>query len=384
MKCRRCLAAVAISLVISLVFTGCWDSTELTEIIPVIGVGIDDTSKGKDSMKLTLQVGKAAESSTKKDPAGGQSQFLIYEKEGKNVFKMLRDVTHESSQKLFFGHNQCIIFGKKDAEQGVKTQLDLFMRDHEPRMDVWILVADNTANEILKTKSDISSMPAMDITNLIKKQAVNSESVHVNLLDFASKIASDTTCPVASIISLDKKGEHPRFLISGMAAFKRDKMVAEFDGQETRGYLWAINKIESGTVNVQTKKGRACLEIRSSGGKLNPKLEPDGSVSLTITVKAGLSIQEMAGFEDETLTTSAQEIQKSAEEKIRSCVLSCFQKSQRYKADIYGIGKLLSEKESQKWPDLKKDWDGLYSQIKPRIEVQVDVKSAGEIIQLKG
>ena len=144
MKKRHWFSLSAIFVLICFLLTGCMGSRELTDIMPILGIGID--SAGNNLTKLTVQAAKMGGS---KDQGSTKPNILIFEKTDKNAFDMLRETTHENSDKLFIGHNQCIIIGKDAASKGVKSELDLFLRDHEARMGVWILVSDSTANEIL-------------------------------------------------------------------------------------------------------------------------------------------------------------------------------------------------------------------------------------------
>jgi len=376
MKKGKRFSLLAVALAVCLLFSGCTDSKELTEIIPVVGVGIDDA--GDDLTKLTLQLGYVGNSS-EKDKA--KSEALIYEKTGKNIFNMFRDYARESSHKLFIGHNQCIIFGKEAASKGIKDQLDLFLRDHEGRIDVSILVSDSTANEILTTKSEMSPMSALDITQLLKNQQATSESIDVDLLEFLSKLEKKTTCPVASLIKINKETSTPRLELSGLAVFKNDKMVGELDKDKSRGYLWAMNKVKSGTVDVQSESGRASLEICSSSSSLNPSVQEDGTISVPITVKTELGIRELAGFENEDPSDIEKELQEAAIERIKGRVLSCFQATQSYQADIYGIGTLISQMQPDKWKDIQENWDDLYSKITPEINAEVTIKDSGKILR---
>lgn len=376
MKKRHWFSLSAIFVLICFLLTGCMGSRELTDIMPILGIGID--SAGNNLTKLTVQAAKMGGS---KDQGSTKPNILIFEKTDKNAFDMLRETTHENSDKLFIGHNQCIIIGKDAASKGVKSELDLFLRDHEARMGVWILVSDSTANEILTAKEDNSSVSALEIKQMLSEQKENSESVDVNLLEFSSKLAGETTCPVASLIKIDKESGKPRLKIAGMAIFKKDRMVAELDENKTRGYLWTMNKIESGVVNVETKSRKACLEINASEGGFTPYLNADGSVSLFIHVKAELGVREMSGFEKEPAVTAAKELQKAAEEEIKSSVLACFQTTQFHKADIYGIGTEIYRKWPKKWREMQASWDKLYVQINPEITVQVDITDMGKISQ---
>lgn len=376
MKKQYRFSLLTISVLLCFLLTGCVSSRELTDIMPVIGVGIDSAEGGLT--KLTLQMAKMSGS---KEQGATKPNIVMFEETDKNVFDMLRSTTHENDGKLFIGHNQCIIIGKDAASKGVKPDLDFFLRDHESRMGVWILISDSTAKEVLTAKSNGSDLSALDIKQILGEQKENSESVPIDLLEFSSTLAGETTCPIASLIKVDKKSGKTRFNIAGIAIFKKDRMVAELDENKTRGYLWAVNKVVSGVINVQTASGEACLEIRSSGGGFTPHLNADGSVSLSINVKTEVGVREISGFEKESSIAAAKEMQKAAEKEISDCVLSCFQTTQSYKTDIYGIGTAIYRKWPQKWKSMQPNWDKLYGQINPDITVQVDVVDTGKISQ---
>lgn len=377
MKKGKKFSLLAISLAVCFLFSGCMDSKEMNEIIPVIGVGIDNNTDN-DLTTLTMQLGCIGNSSQKSQVS---SKTLIYERTGENLFDMFRDCARENSHKLFIGHNQCLIFGKEDASKGIKGQLDLFLRDHEGRINVSILVSDTTANEVLTAKSEMSPLSAIDTTQLLKNQGITSESINVDLLEFATKLASGTTCPIASLIKIDKQAENPRVQVAGLAVFKSDKMVGELDEGKSRGYLWTMNKVKSGAVNVETEFGRASLEICSSSGKLDASVNEDGTVSVPITIKTALGIRELTGFENESAESIEKELQKAAEEQIKDNVLTCFQATQSYQADIYGIGTLINQTEPQKWTSIKDNWDKLYTEIKPEIKVEATIKDSGKILK---
>lgn len=376
MKKRYRFSLLTISVLLCFLLTGCVGSRELTDIMPIIGVGIDSTKN--NLTKLTLQTAKMSGS---KEQGAAKPNIVVFEKTDKNVFDMLRSTTHENNGKLFIGHNQCIIFGKEAASKGVRPELDFFLRHHESRMGVWILVSDSTAKDILTVKSNGTSLSALDIKQILSEQKENSESVSVDLLEFSSKLAGKTTCPVASLIKIDKESGKPKFKVAGMAIFKKDRMVAELDENKTRGYLWTIDKVSSGVINVQTASGKACLEIHSSKDGFTPRLNADGSVSVSIHVNTELGVREMSGFENESSIAATKEMQKAAEKEIKDCVLACFKATQSYKADIYGIGTAIYRKWPKKWNNIQSNWDKLYGQINPDITVQVDVTDTGKISQ---
>ncbi len=382
MKHRRTVAVVAISLAICLTFTGCWDGRELNTISLVAGVGVD-AAKGKSGITMTVQVGKTGQTNNGKEKESPTSKYLNYQKSGDTELGIIRELTHETSRRLFFGHNQFIIFGKQEAEKGIKPQLDFFLRDQETRLDVWLLTSDTTAGEILNTESDLSPIPAMDLAQLIANQKANSESVETDILDFTSKMESEGTSPVIGLVKIDRTTKKPKFLLSGMAAFKQDKMVGEMSEPETRGYLWTMNKIHSGTVDVKVGNSGSSLEILEGSGKISPKLDKNNHVSVSIKITAKLGIREMTDLENVAFPKAGMLLQTACEETIQKRVQACFQKSQVYGTDIYGIGKMIDEKNPKQWDSMKNNWEQIYKKIKPSITVQVQVSDPGQINQFK-
>jgi spore germination protein KC len=383
MKHKRLLSVVAAVMIICFLVTGSvgnTSSTELTEMVPVIAVGLDSAKKGQTA--LTMQAGYQGDSQTSKDQGGSEDKFLVYKKTGDSVFDMLRDTTHESSHRLFMGHNQCLIFGKEEAKRGVKNQIDFFTRNPSTRMDVWILVSDSTAENILSAKTEGASVPALDISQLLKMQKINAESVNVDLLEFSSKLASETTSPVASIIKVNKESGKPRFVISGTAVFKKDKLAGELDEDKTRGFLWTMNQIQNGVVQVNVGKEKAGLEILKSKCQSVPEVHSDGTVSVSISVSTNLGVREMTEFHGFSDKEILQTLQSAAEKIVKKKMLDCFHETQRCGADIYGIGKLVYEKYPGKWEPLKGKWEQVYKKLQPQITVQVQIKDMGKITHI--
>lgn len=140
---------------------GCWNRRELDTLAIVAGLGLDrDVETGK--IQLTAQIIKPGEVKTVKvGGAGGggggggkASAVWVIKSTGDTVFDAVRNMVTQSSRKLYFAHNQIIVIGKKTAEQGVWPLLDFFVRDHEIRWTIWVLVADGKASDVLEATPD--------------------------------------------------------------------------------------------------------------------------------------------------------------------------------------------------------------------------------------
>ena len=125
---------ILIMITLSLSMTGCWNRRELPSLAIVLGLGIDK-GQGNNKLELTTQIVKTAElkSNTSNDEESskgtGSGAYWNVQESGDSVFSILRDFTHKSSRKLYWPHNQLIIFGRSLAEDGVGDYLDFFLRD---------------------------------------------------------------------------------------------------------------------------------------------------------------------------------------------------------------------------------------------------------------
>jgi spore germination protein KC len=166
-----------------------------------------------------------------------------------SIFGAIRGLTHEVSRKLYFAHNQAIIFGYDLAEEGVAEECDLFMREYESRLNVFVMVARKKASDILYEETDLERLPAEHIESLLETRYATSQLVRMTLREFTTAIVSKTTCPVAPIIELYALDGRQKARISGGAVFKDANWSASLTKPRTAGFYgcWARSKAASCT-----------------------------------------------------------------------------------------------------------------------------------------
>lgn len=289
-------AAMCILLIMSL--SGCWNSRELDTLAIVMGVGVD---KPKESgrVQITAQIVRPGEISSSEGKGGGTEAFWNIKDTGETVFGTLRDLTSKSSRKLFFPHNQVLIFGRGIAEEGVHEYVDFFARDPETRVNVQVLVSQSTAEEVLDVKSKLEKVPANNIAKLIKENAAaTSQTSEIKLKDFETRLMSKTIAPIAPFIEISGDGEEKVATISGTAVFKGDKLVGKLDKKEGRGLSWVLGEVKSGIIEVEGPDNDiVSLEIIRAKGKMIPEIEDD-KITMKVNITEEGNIGEQTGPED--------------------------------------------------------------------------------------
>ena len=214
-KLQNCSKYLLIIIFLSLSSTlgGCWDKNELNSLAITTGVAFDK-NESEEYIKMTTQVislGTLA-------PAAVQSgitspPFWNIETRGKTVFDCVRNASMQSPKKLYWAHNQIIVFSEELARQeGVGQYLDFFLRDAEPRISIWVLVSKGPASDILEIDSNLDPIPSMNISSLIKNRKYNAKAAAVDLHEFGNRQLSQVTAPVMSYIQLlNEDGERTHF-----------------------------------------------------------------------------------------------------------------------------------------------------------------------------
>ena len=370
MKNLRRLLKTVVCILIIINLTGCWNSSELNELGIVMGVAIDKAEE-PDLVTVTAQTIKPGQmASGKKDGGDGQKAYANFKDTGHSVFAAIRDITNQSSRKLYFPHNQVLIIGKSAAEDGVTKYLDFFTRDPETRLSVSVLVAKNKANEVLDSQPDLEKIPANNISQLVKdEEKSTSQAMEIKLKDFKKRLMSKTTAPIAPIVDIFEEDGKKKAEINGTAVFKNDKLVGTLDKREGRGLLWVLGRVDSTIIETNSSQGNLVgLETVRAEGKFSPELSDD-KIKINIDITEEGNIGEQYGPENlsDLHEVAFLELQKA--EVIKSDVMAAVKKAQELNADVFGFGDAIHRKYPEKWTSMEDKWDEIF----PKIEVEVNV-----------
>lgn len=378
---RISILVLCIFLLLSL--PGCWNSRELRDIAIVMGMGID-SAQDPDNLELTAQIVNPA---GLKSPSNGGSStggkaYLNLKKSGDTIFQTLRDLTHESNRKLYFPHIQVIVFGRELAEKGIQEHIDFFLRDHETRLSIMILVADEAASQVFEVPPGIEKIPATHISKLIDAQKSNSETPVVNLEDFTKRLMSKTTAPIAPIVKILNNKEKKTLSVEGTAVFKDDQCIGELNKEETRGLLWVLNEIKSGIIDVPSPlgEGKVSLEILRAKSKITPVFKED-EVIIQIDIKEEGTLGSQPDSEMLTPEHIAALEQLKAE-AIQKEVILVLNRARKLNSDIFGFGDKVFQKYPKEWENLEGKWEEIFPDLKVELTTEVTLRRTGRISNL--
>ncbi|MDD2418211.1 MAG: Ger(x)C family spore germination protein [Oscillospiraceae bacterium] len=374
-------------MVFILVFTasGCYDIRELDSLYIVTGMAMDKAEQ-PGLIEVSVQIAKpgalgSGGGGDKKGGGGEEKATIIIDSVKRNVIEALEALRHDSSRTLFMHHNQVLIFGREQAEAGILPYLDASMRDQETRLEVMVLVADEKAKDVLNTEIKAEKYSAVGIRRMVDNKRSISKFFGIDLLTLVSKLTEETTSPLLPIIKIVEEEDLTRLSLTGMAVFKKDKMIGKITEYQLRGYSWVMGELKSGYLPVKLKQGSSVMYVKSSKNKLNTIFKPDGKPIMSMEIEGVFSVGELMGFEEMDTKQIVDELKKGAEQAIRKEIMSCFKSVQSMKADIYGFGDYINKHHPKKWKTLKPQWEELFPSLELDLKIKVEIKDTGKILQ---
>ncbi|MDK2985716.1 MAG: spore germination protein [Clostridia bacterium] len=378
-KRRKILFKLIIFIIFILSIAGCWNRRELDTLAIVFGVGIDKAKK-PGNIEITAQVIKPGEMKSPQGGSGGggEKPYWNLTSSGKTIFSAVREFTHKSNRKLYFPHNEIIIFSEDIAKEGIRKYMDFFIRDPEIRRLVWVLVAKGNASEVLETKAILEKVPARNIAQLIEARAATSQASAVRLQEFLTRLMSKTTAPIASVIEITREKKEKIARLIGTAVFKDDKLVGYLNKSETRGLLWVIGEVKSGIIVVKSPggNGEVSLEIIHASSKIIPEIK-DNNIHIRVEITEEGNLGEQTSAEDLTSLPAWTVLERRQSEAIHNEVRRALKKAQELNTDIFAFGEAVHRKYPELWKDIENRWDEYFPNIEVTINVNAKLRRSG-------
>ncbi|MDR6880711.1 Ger(x)C family spore germination protein [Bacillus sp. 3255] len=374
---KSCIAGMTC---LSLLFllTGCWNKAELTEFGFVQAVAVDLSKEGKIELTTHFYLPSGGEAVSNTPP---RQRGVSIQTVGDTAFEAVRDIPIHFGRKAKWDHFRAILFGEEFAkEKGITEVMDYFMRDHEPRETVFVLIAKGPAKEVLNIKPFIESTIGQQIRRMVDSAAhYSAKTTRVPLLDLANQLKSETGVAMLPLIQINNKPNIAS--VAGIAAIKDEKMTNQFmTPADVESLLMMLNKYQSGVIEYPCGEPEnnihEALEVIALNGKVTPQVKGDKVLSrVSIKIKGSLGeirCSPMATKEDGRRLE--QRISDYVENNLRKTITDL----QKAKLDLIGIGNKIYRKDPAVWFKLKPDWEEHFAKSRFDIQVKVQVTNSGQ------
>ncbi|MDG5789950.1 Ger(x)C family spore germination protein [Evansella sp. AB-P1] len=382
------MSKVITILVILCCLVGCIGKEEIDDLAMVMSFAID---KNEENNNLIITAQIARPGNVTGDTGGGGEGEPIWTatSEGETIFEAIRNLARFSSRRVFWAHNFIIVVSEKVArEDGLVDIIDFFNRNNELRMRTWVVISEKDARELVATKTGLEIVPGMSLDRLFRYSDIVSEAPRSDVMTLTSAYLGEHTHPYLAMVNIRDRGINtespeefgsiPQVELSGTAIFKDDKMVGKLTAEESRGFLWFIDKIESAIVPLscpEQNDRRTSVELRENKFNISPYIEND-TVKFEATVKTKPHLVELG-----CLTSKEHsEIVTILEEKVEAAIIQDIEimlaKVQKeFKSDVLQLGRTFEGKYPGQWKEMESSWDDIYPNVEVKISVKSDIKN---------
>ncbi|MBO9608735.1 MAG: Ger(x)C family spore germination protein [Paenibacillaceae bacterium] len=375
MKRTATLLGVVLAL---LPVSGCWDKSELPEKGYIMGVGID--SAGQGIYRLTTEVYKPSQKAASNGKQGESYVNIVTEDD--TLFEAIRDISIHLGRKAQFSHMRLIMISEPLArEQKLGDLLDVFYRDHEPRLNALLMIARGETGPYLLAKPKIESTISQQMASIDRSSKRHSaKSVKGSLLSFARQTKNPTGIALLPYFYRDAKGD----LVSSGSAVLKDGMLREvWTSAAVEPLLMLRNEYENGIVEVpcpeegggDSGKSKETIEVTRVATKLRFALRGD---ALAVTIRSIVqgSIGDLGCSRIETPEEEAAFVARAQQELIRE-MNEVIAKMKASQLDVIGLGNRLYRKHPAIWKSWKDDWGSRFAASTFDVQATIDILHTG-------
>lgn len=377
--------------IITVMLTGCWNNRDISEMSFATAIGLDLTEDNK--IEFTVQIVRpSAIQSNDSQGGGGQSPVWVYSTTGDTVFEALRNSYAITSGRLFISQVQLLAVGEEVARDNILEALDFFERELEINIKVDVAITKGmTAKELLNVGSELIHIPAIHIINTIDNNSkTTAKTKTTTLFDVLVETSRAGQEPLITAIEKSDSKNHEEIFtirdlkVEGTAVFNGPKLVGWLNSEETRGFMFIDNEVESTIISIPNpvdKNKFMAIEVLEASSKKDVQIK-NGNIIFFIEVEQEGVLGEQRG--DGTVITPemVNKIETETEKIIKEEIQSALRKAKmEYKCDIFGFGEILHRKYNNHWKEIKSNWNEKFSAARVEIKVVSKLKRTGYISQ---
>lgn len=389
---------ISLSLTLLLFVTiGCWDRIEIEERGFVLGSALDIEHENQQGALEHESPGKPRGSKrfvltnqmvipgTIGEQGSGETYNISAPAD--TVFEATRAMASRNSQTPFYEHLKLLILSEEVAKQGyLPDLLDVFLRDHELKRSVQVMISEGEARSILDVKPQNKQMPVMYIN-----------SVANNYFKNLGMLPEEVVGDIHEFLLLDQSFVLPRISsnknevkITGSAVFHgaSKRMVGFLGNEETAGLNIIRNQAISGVLQAKVKNKLVAYEIKSITANIHADVSDLERIKFHISVASEGNLAEKYAKLNPMNEIVISNLEEKFAEEIERITGETIKKTQQvYQADVLGLGTYLRKYHYKEWKQIKENWDrgmNYFTKCDIQVTAKVEIERRGTIIKSHG
>ncbi|EYE89874.1 hypothetical protein Q428_00385 [Fervidicella metallireducens AeB] len=374
---------LSLILILTVVFTGCWDMREIDQraIVDVVAADSLVTGGEKDKnvnnayfenqpkkVKYILQAispGKIAK--------GDPKPYTRVEGNGISIADAIKRISEKFGNFPFYPHANVYIFGEKliSNREVFKGVIDDLERYPQFNRQMRIVVAKGSINDILDSNVKIENLLGAYIKTIVDNSQKLGNSISVKAGDLLIGLRNEGKAVIPCI-----KKEKDDIVSDKIALIKDYNLLTYMDKKYVRGFLCLNNKLEKGRKVIVSGDKYISYAIVSSKRRI--WLTDKENLKYTIAVEMEGDIYQYR-FNDKLIgSDKIEEIKVKLEESMKKELedtIRYFQKD--VGVDYLGIGEYTKKYHYDLYKKYQNNWDEMFKKAEFDFDVEMYIRRVG-------
>lgn len=384
-----CLLA-AVALLPLLLFTGCIQGVQTSELALVEAVGIDRTDDGR--LKLTLQIfaPRGSGSATAVDSSKNNSAILTAT--GDTISQAVEQANQMQGKTMFLGHNRVIVLGQGLVAESIQPILSFFDRSENTRQNARVLVSAVTAEEIVSTGVQQGILSAESLEAMIRQGEESDGALECNYFSLSMQLDDTGGSALIPVIrplpeeetqsqsqDSSSSGEEGvsmaqlnHFQLEGTALLQNYALTTVFSQEVTKGLCFLLNESDYPVLVLSHEDTTLSARLHQSSSSWS--VSGEGAV---LSVQAKASIDELLQPGERESENDFTQMEQLAGEEIASLCQSAYREVTAYQANVLDLMDQLKWSDGDAWEAMKEKPEEFLAGLSLQVEVEVTFDRTG-------
>ncbi|SCX95934.1 Ger(x)C family spore germination protein [Alkaliphilus peptidifermentans] len=273
-----------------ILFTSCWDSRDLEELLLVYGIGFDINENNPEEYVITIGFPTIIE-----DAPESKHEFSVIAPSFGSGKTQLQNVVY---REISYGNVRIIVFSEDVARLGIYPHVDAMLREPIFNGTTRFAVVNTRAEELLKLKPPVALLVSTFIYDSIEQGHRTTTVPFTTLRNFNNELFNDGIEPSIPYVCLGEKDFELK--VECIALFKGDRMVHLLKGENSTAFMLLKGEINEGFIHAsyENEDKEEHISIVLKGGTSKIKTRVEGSrLYIDQEIKINSSLAEYTGKE---------------------------------------------------------------------------------------
>ncbi len=363
--------ALAIILLIPILFCSCRESEQIDELSFVKLLAIDKTEEG-----LIVTAGIQVPTSKKEDKPGSE----IISVECSTLSQGLNLIESATEKKIFYGQVSCVLLGEEMAKGGIIDTIDYLVRSDELRFDIPVVVVKSEkAKTVVENSKEGETHIAERIEKLLESNYSTSTSGAIELSTLVEMLEDPFRSAYLPFIESKEKDS---LTVEGYCFFNKDKLMGYADREQSLGINFLNSTVNNCVFITSVEQKHVTLKISGFRSKIKYK---DGVFEIKLKFKSEV-IQADSDIRmfDKSLNKKVIEAQDKWATEITEKTMAFLKKQG---CDVATFGDTFHNKSPKEAEQYIDNWSDAFKRITYKITVESKIdpsKTSGKPVKQGG